>query len=135
MAIKTNKQAGFTLIEVLVALTITFLFSTALFSGYRTALINADRTTWSMQNTEDRQLCISQIEASIMANLKSGQCNISGKHHTWEVVSEGRHETVRGLNPATLTIDYTGLYIVTYSIEVKDRFNAPFISFEIKIPA
>ena len=135
MAIKTNKQTGFTLIEVLLALTITFLFATALFSGYRTALTNADRTTWSMQKTEEQQNCISAVEASLRMNLKSGTCSIAGRQYRWNVQSEERHETVRGFDPATLTTAYTGRYIITYRIELKGPADTPPENLEIKMPA
>lgn len=135
MAIKTYKQNGFTLIEVLLALTITFLFATALFSGYRTALTNADRTTWSMQKTEERQHCISSVETSLRETLKSGKCSIAGKKYTWNVQSEERHETVRGFDPATLTTAYTGRFIITYRIELKGPADMQPVNLEIKLPA
>src|SRR5262245_42816802 len=64
-----NRDRGFTLIEVLVSLTLMTLIGTVVISGLRTGLETTDRGSRAVRNLQRRQTVLGIIEAQVRSAL------------------------------------------------------------------
>src|SRR6476619_5892761 len=89
-----NRDRGFTLIEVLVSLTLMTLIGTVVISGLRTGMETTDRGSRAVRNLQRRQTVLAIIEAQVRSALpmQFAEDALRPQRH---VAFEGDHNRLR----------------------------------------
>ncbi|WP_409424575.1 MULTISPECIES: PulJ/GspJ family protein [unclassified Pseudoalteromonas] len=80
-----NKQAGFTLIEVLVASVILFATITLVSDMFRGAFISSERANRHVTISGIMPIALKQIQAALRHQSKNAEHNLSGSNVFWGV--------------------------------------------------
>lgn len=114
------KQAhrGFTLIEVLIALSVVFLVGVALFEGYRTAMDASARAAASVEYLGTIQQSEGRIRSELRAGITKGEIENKGEALAWEAELLENPETVWGFDPESMRVETSGQRIRLYRVTV-----------------
>lgn len=120
MKARQASQSGFTLIEVLLAMTLVLLVGTATFQGYRTALDASGRATAALLRVTDERRVADFIRTELLAGRQSGEVHSGGEVWQWKVVALQREESVLGYDYELMQLRRSGRFISLYQVDVSD---------------
>ena len=107
---------GFTLIEVLIALTIVFLVGLAVFQGYRTAMDASAKAAASVVHLANRQQAEGRIRTALKDGVTSGQWQTGDIWFEWQARLLDNPETVRCFDPESIRVETSGRRVSLYEV-------------------
>lgn len=113
---KANR--GFTLIEVLIALSIVFLVGVALFQGYRTAMDASARAAASVTQLAAIQQAEGRIRSALRSGATNGEWQIGDESFSWQAELLDNPETVRGFDAESMRVETSGRRIHLYQVTI-----------------
>jgi len=113
-----ERHQGFTLIEVLIALSIVFLVGVALFQGYRTAMDASARAAASVTSLADIQQAEGRIRTALRSGVTNGEWQSGAENLSWDAELLDNPETVRGFDAENMRVETSGLRIRLYQVTI-----------------
>lgn len=112
----TRAHRGFTLIEVLIALSVVFLVGVALFQGYRTAMDASARAAASVTYLSGIQQAEGRIRSALRSGATNGSWQSGEERYSWQAELLDNPETVRGFDVESMRVETSGRKVRLYAV-------------------